>query len=104
MASDTPHAAPEPTADLAQVPRKAPDEAPGWTDSPVIAKGVPYVLYALAIALILIDPLVHKHGPFEIEHLWGFYGLYPLLGCTAFLLIARIVGAALRRSEDYYDR
>ena len=30
-----------------------------------------YILYAVCALLILIDPFVHKHGPFDMEHVWG---------------------------------
>ncbi|MEM7686072.1 MAG: hypothetical protein ACFB03_23070 [Paracoccaceae bacterium] len=104
MANDRPPFQPDQTPDPAEIPRKAADEPPGWTDNKTTVKLLNYALFAFAILLLLIDPLVHKHGPFEIEHVWGFYGLYPLAACVAVLVVARVLGAVLRRAEDYYDR
>ena len=54
--------------------------------------------------LLVVDPLVHKHGPFDIEHWWGFYGLYSLAACVVLLIVARFLRHVLIRDEDYYDR
>ena len=44
----------------------------------------PFVLtlYIFSALIVALDPLVHKHGPFEIEHLWGFYALCGFLACV----------------------
>ena len=39
--------------------------------------------------LIVIDPFVHKHGPFAIEHVWGFYAIYGFVACVGLVLIAK---------------
>ncbi|MEO1492425.1 MAG: hypothetical protein AAFV19_09775 [Pseudomonadota bacterium] len=92
--------APEP----AEIPRKAEDEVPTWTDDKKTVDRICYGLYALGALLLLIDPLVHKHGPFEIEHYVGFYGLYGGVVCVLLVLAARVLRRVLMRPEDYYDR
>ena len=93
------------TADMpaTDVPMKADDEPKRWLDE---RRNVTKILIALglvAVGLIAIDPLVHKHGPFKIEHLWGFYGIYGFAGCVALMLAATVLRWLVRRSEDYYD-
>lgn len=86
------------------IPRKAPDEKPTWIDHKKNVDRICYTLYAVCALLLLIDPFVHKHGPFAIEHLWGFYGIYSFIGAVFLVLGAKALRVILMRSEDYYDR
>ena len=61
-------------------------------------------LYALSAVLLLIDPFIHKHGPFAIEHYFGFYGLYGFIGCVFLVLAAKELRKLVMRPEDYYER
>ncbi|MEM9060398.1 MAG: hypothetical protein AAGD13_08030 [Pseudomonadota bacterium] len=92
------------TPEPAETPRKAADEKPNWVDHKKNVDRICYALYAVSALLLLIDPLVHKHGPFEIEHWWGFYGIYGFIGCVFLVLAARAMRVLLIRPEDYYDR
>lgn len=89
---------------LDDVPMKAPDEPPRWLDDPKNVKKVVWGVYAISAAVLVIDPLVHKHGPFAIEHIWGFYGIYGFIGCVFLVLAAKEMRRFLMRSEDYYER
>ena len=82
----------------------ADSEPPRWLDSPRNVDGLVYGVCAIAALLLLIDPLIHKHGPFEIEHYWGFYGIYALAGCILLVLAATALRRVVTRPEDYYDR
>ena len=59
--------------------------------------------YIVCGLLIAIDVLVPKHGPFAIEHLFGFYGVFGFVACVALVLIAKQLRRILMRPEDYYD-
>jgi len=48
--------------------------------------------------------LIHKHGPFAIEYIWGFYALYGFVGCVFLVLAAKLMRVILMRPEDYYDK
>lgn len=88
---------------LDDVPMKADGEAPGWFDNPANVKRIIWAVYLMAGALLVMDPLIHRHGYFAIEQLWGSYGVFSFISCV-FLVVA---GAALRsfvmRPEDYYS-
>ena len=60
--------------------------------------------YAVCAVLIAIDVLVPKHGPFAIEHFFGFYGFFGFVACVALVLTAKQLRRVLMRPEDYYDR
>ncbi len=80
-----------------------PPEERTWIDDPKNVTKIVYALYAVCGALIVIDPFIHKHGPFAIEHLWGFYGIFGFLACVGLVAAAKLVRAVLMRPEDYYD-
>ena len=86
------------------VPMKDVDEQPTWFDRKKNVDRICYVLYAVSALLLVIDPLVHKHGKFAIEHWWGFYGIYGFVGCVFLVLAAKELRKLVMRSEDYYDR
>lgn len=87
-----------------EIPRKADDEPARWLDDKRNVKKICYALYAFSAALLVIDPFIHKHGPFAIEHWWGFYGVYGFVGCVFLVLAAKELRRLVMRSEDYYDR
>jgi hypothetical protein len=60
--------------------------------------------YGVCAVLIGIDIFVPKHGPFAVEHVFGFYGVYGFIACVALVLIAKQLRRVLMRPEDYYDR
>jgi hypothetical protein len=75
-----------------------------WLDSP---RNVAWLLRAFYIAcglLVAIDVSVPKHGPFAIEHVLGFYGIFGFVACVALVLIAKQLRRVLMRPEDYYGR
>lgn len=75
-----------------------------WLDKPANVDRLVRWFYVLCGLALVIDPLVHKHGPFRIEHWWGFYGLFGFVACVALVLIAKELRKVLMRPEDYYDR
>ena len=75
-----------------------------WLDSPRNVNKIVYALYAVSALLLVVDPLIHKHGPFAIEHWWGFYGIYGFVGCVFLVLAAKELRKLVMRGEDYYDR
>jgi hypothetical protein len=79
-------------------------ERPRWLDDRGNVDKLVQALYAVCAVLLLIDPLVHKHGPFEIEHWWGFYAIYGFVGCVFLVLAAKVLRMIVMRPEDYYDR
>jgi len=75
-----------------------------WLDNPRNVNRIVWALYAVCALLLAIDVFVHKHGPFKIEHLFGFYGIYGFVACVALVIAAKGLRVILMRPEDYYDR
>lgn len=74
-----------------------------WLDNP---KNVTLIVWALVVfctILFFLDGFYHKHTHFNVEHLFGFYGIYGFFVCVALVLVAKALRQILMRSEDYYD-
>ena len=82
----------------------AADEKRRWLDNPKNVDKIVYGVYAISAFLLVIDPFIHKHGPFAIEHWWGFYGIYGFISCVFLVLAAKELRNLIMRREDYYDR
>lgn len=81
-----------------------PGEKKYWLDNPRNADRLIYAFYVACAALVGIDVLVPKHGPFAIEHYFGFYGVLGFFACAGIILGAKLLRRILMRPEDYYDR
>ena len=75
-----------------------------WLDDRRNVDRLVYGLYALCAVLFVADYFVPKHGPFAIEYVFGFYGIYGFVACVALVLAAKQMRKVLMRREDYYDR
>lgn len=64
---------------------------------------VTYLLYAVCLALLAAELLIHREVYFGIE---GWYGFYAILGFAAYcgiIYTAKALRRLVRRPEDYYD-
>ena len=61
-----------------------------------------YLFYASLVALLLIDPFIHKHGTFGWEDVPGFFAAYGFVSCVALIFIAKLLRLWVRRDENYY--
>jgi hypothetical protein len=75
-----------------------------WLDHPRNVDRLVKGLYVVCGLILAIDIFVPKHGPFRIEHVFGFYGVFGFFACVALVLVAKQLRKVLMRSEDYYDR
>ena len=67
-----------------------------WLDDHRNVDRLVHFFYVVCAVLIAIDVFVPKHGPFAIEHVFGFYGIFGFVACVALVLIAK----QLRRVSD----
>lgn len=75
-----------------------------WLDHPRNVDRLVYGLYAVCALLILADVIGDRHGPFAIEHLFGFYGVFGFVACVGLVLAAKELRKLIMRPENYYDR
>ena len=81
-----------------------PTEKRYWLDDHRNVDRLVHVFYFVCAVLIAIDVFVPKHGPYGVEHVFGFYGWFGFIACVALVLIAKQLRRVLMRPEDYYDR
>jgi hypothetical protein len=84
--------------------QRDPNEKTYWLDDHRNVDRLVHAFYIVCAVLIVIDLFVPKHGPFAIEHVFGFYGFFGFVACVALVLIAKQLRRVLMRPEDYYDR
>lgn len=75
-----------------------------WLDRPANVERLVRALYLICAALVVVDVFVPKHGPFAIEHIFGFYAWFGFIACVGLVLAAKLLRRVLMRPEDYYDR
>ena len=86
---------------------KIPEQLKTWSDQvdqPENVNRIINALYAVCALLVVVDPFVHKHGPFEIEHIWGFYVLCGTITSVGLVIVAKVLRVILMKPEDYYDQ
>ena len=89
---------------LDDVPMKAADEPARWLDDERNVRKIVMAVYAICGVLLVIDPFVHKHGYFQIEHWFGFYGIYGFVGCVFLVLAAKEMRRIIMMPEDYWEK
>jgi len=75
-----------------------------WLDDSRNVDRIVWGVYGICAFLFLIDILVPKHGPFSVEHVFAFYGVFGFVACVGLVLAAKALRVILMRPEDYYDR
>ena len=85
------------------IQNKASSEKIYWLDQPKNISLIVWTLVAVCVALFFADAFYHKHAYFEIEHLFGFYGLFGFTVYVGLVLTAKWLRNFLMRSEDYYE-
>ncbi|MEO0992740.1 MAG: hypothetical protein AAFX62_02925 [Pseudomonadota bacterium] len=69
--------------------------------TPQMLKRIATGAVALFAFLVLIDPLIPKHGYFEIEETPSFGGLFGLAATAALVVVGLVLGAVFSRRR--YD-
>ena len=75
-----------------------------WLDDPHNVDRIVWALYVVCALLLGADLLIEPHGPFAIEHVFGFYGFYGFVACFGLVIAAKGLRVLVARPEDYYDR
>jgi len=74
-----------------------------WLDEPRNVRLLWRIFVGVLALTVLAEPFVRLHPHFLVERLFGFYAWYGLLGCVVMILFAKLLGAALKRPDDYYE-
>lgn len=74
----------------------------GWVGAPLTGRIIFWGLGLLALILLAVDPLMHRHVKADIEGYFGFYGIYGFVAFAFVVLMGWPLGRLLRRPENYY--
>jgi hypothetical protein len=85
------------------MPRPA-EERERWLDRTGNVTKVYWSVWVVCAVLLVVEPLVHKHGYFAIEDWFGFQGFFGFVACVGLVLAAKGLRRFLKRPEDHYDR
>jgi hypothetical protein len=75
-----------------------------WLDRKENVDKVYWSVWGLCAALLLVEPLVHKHGDFSFENWFAFHAWFGFVACVGLVLAAKALRVILKRPADYYDR
>ncbi len=73
-----------------------------WVDNPANVKRVFQVLILICIGLFFSDFIYARHGKFEFEQYWGFYGAFGFIAFCIVIFGAKALRTLIKRDEDYY--
>lgn len=79
-----------------------PGEKTYWLDKRRNVDKVYWAVVVICVALFLADAFYAKHPSFDMEYLFGFYGLFGFVACVGLVLAAKEMRKLLKRGEDFY--
>jgi hypothetical protein len=89
-----------------KTPREASDAGGGsgpWLTRPATIRGL---WWGGGIALVLVtlaDLVIHRHAPVAGAGTFGFASWFGFAACAAMVIAAKVLGAVLKRRDDYYE-
>jgi hypothetical protein len=81
----------------------APDRDDHWLVRPGTISLLWAAFGAILTALVLADLLVEHHPLSGLDGTFAFAAWYGFGACVALVLLARALGALLKRPDTYYD-
>ena len=75
-----------------------------WLERKENVTKVYWAVWVVCGALLLVDPLIHKHEAFGFAEWFGFFGFFGFVACFGLVLAAKMLRRVIKRPEDYYER
>ena len=74
-----------------------------WLTRKSTIKGLWVVFVVILAATVLADLFVAHHPHFGLDGTFGFGAWFGFVSCVVLVLIAKLLGAVLKRPDTYYD-
>ena len=74
-----------------------------WLTRPATIRKLWIALYAVLAITVLAQMGIKVKGYFGIDGWFAFGAAFGFVCCVAMVLVAKVLGAVLKRPEDYYD-
>ena len=75
-----------------------------WLARPTTIKLLWRVFIVVLAVLVLAQAVVYVKDYFGVDGWFGFGAVFGFLSCLAMVVFAKVLGYALKRPEDYYER
>jgi len=75
-----------------------------WLVQPATIRRLWITFIIVLAALVALDLVVAHHPHFDIDTTFGFGAWYGFLACVGLVVLAKAIGAVLKRPDTYYDR
>jgi hypothetical protein len=73
-----------------------------WLDEPRHVRLLWRLFLVLLAVTVLAELAVAPHPHFEVDGVFAFHAAYGFLACLVMILVAKGLGALLKRPDDYY--
>lgn len=74
-----------------------------WLTRPETIRKLWWLLIAVLAATVAAEFFVDHEAYFGIDGTFGFSAWYGFATCAAMIVVAKIIGLALKRKETYYE-
>ncbi len=74
-----------------------------WLTRPETIRKLWIAFYAVLAITVLAQLGIKVKGYFGVDGWFAFGAAYGFFSCVAMVLVAKVLGAVLKRPEDYYD-
>lgn len=78
------------------------DRSDHWLARPSTVRLLWRVFGVVLAALVALQAVVKVKGYFAVDAWFGFGAAFGFLSCLAMVLVAKALGVAIKRPEDYY--
>ena len=79
------------------------DEPLHWLVRPATIRKLWIGFSIVLAAVVLAQTVVYIKGYFGVDAWFGFGAVYGFVCCLLMVLVAKLLGLVLKRSQDYYD-
>lgn len=77
---------------------------PHWIARPEAIRRLWIAFGLILAATVLAELATHRHAAIGIDAVFGFHAWFGFGACVALVLLARLLGFALKRRDDFYER
>jgi hypothetical protein len=75
-----------------------------WLDRSENVTKLYRAVWAVGLALVGLDLVIHRHAETPFDGWFGFYGVYGFVACVSLVVAAKGLRRIVMRPEDYYER
>jgi len=79
------------------------DDNDHWLTRPASIRKLWIGFSAVLAMTVLAQLVIGIKGYFGVDSMFGFAAAFGFFSCVAMVLLAKAIGALLKRPEDYYD-